>query len=350
MIAVGPVSLKRSIGALTAALLAACGLLAPLAAQAAPIGGADPAEAVTTGLPELAGKPKPKPDTCAMAHAVGVGKLAGRVVTINSSNWYKVTVPPLAAVTVRADFLNRNGVIDMEGFETCAGPVVASASTQNGGEEIQLLNPTNAPATRFVAVYLASGTRAVYNLTVSPVGGTGPDAASLVGFWEWKAVPPDRGLVAFPVVAAGESASITANSIGVEIVEDNLRSGCGDSSGMGGGGNFFQIDPAGNPVPFAFPSADVVVIPGIDAFTATWPHCSGTAGGPGSCKSSNGLYTHPQEWTLQGRFESADSASGSLILQTFADERFFRNDGAVFCVCPCADRVFSRPWNATKKP
>jgi Trypsin-like peptidase domain len=107
-------------------------------------------------------------DSCKKAKNAKAGKLNGRIVKVNDTDWYKVSVPKGKTVTVRADFANDNGDIDLAAFANCNGgdPIVASTSSTDS-EEVTLQNVGNKTAFVYVQVYLDSDTRNSYNLSVS---------------------------------------------------------------------------------------------------------------------------------------------------------------------------------------
>ncbi len=107
-------------------------------------------------------------DSCKKAKNAKAGRLNGRIVKVNDTDWYKVSVPKGKTVTVRADFANDNGDIDLAAFANCNGgaPVVASTSSTDS-EEVTLQNVGKKTAIVYVQVYLDSDTRNSYNLSVS---------------------------------------------------------------------------------------------------------------------------------------------------------------------------------------
>lgn len=106
-------------------------------------------------------------DTCARAKNTRAGTLNGRVVKVLDSDWYKITVPKGKTLTVRAEFSNGNGDIDLAGYAACNKDAVAT-STGTGDEEVlQVQNVGNKNAIFFVNAFLDSDTRNEYNLVVS---------------------------------------------------------------------------------------------------------------------------------------------------------------------------------------
>jgi lysyl endopeptidase len=106
-------------------------------------------------------------DSCARARVVRNGVLRGRIVKLNDPDWYKVLVPAHKTVTVRLDFANGNGDIDLAAYGACGSdPLVTSTSTDDS-ETVSLTNDGSRPAFALWQVYLNSSTRNVYDMTVS---------------------------------------------------------------------------------------------------------------------------------------------------------------------------------------
>lgn len=78
-------------------------------------------------------------------------------------------------------------------------------------------------------------------------------------------------------------------------------------------------------------------------FEASW-----TGVAPATNDPLSGTYTHAGVWTVRGHFNSAHSAQGTLEEQTFADNRFHRNNGQILTPCPGITFVFSTAWSASK--
>jgi hypothetical protein len=63
--------------------------------------------------------------------------------------------------------------------------------------------------------------------------------------------------------------------------------------------------------------------------------------------ATGGTYTHVPIFTVEGRFSSPLSVSGTLSLQAFG--RFSRSDGAVLIVCPGVSTVGTVQWSAIRQ-
>lgn len=107
-------------------------------------------------------------DSCKKAKNARAGKLNGRVVKVNDTDWYRVNVPKGRSVRVRADFAHSNGDIDLAAFASCKGGDAISTSTSStDSEELILQNTGKKTAVVYFQVYLDSDTRNSYNLSVS---------------------------------------------------------------------------------------------------------------------------------------------------------------------------------------
>jgi lysyl endopeptidase len=107
-------------------------------------------------------------DSCAKARTVKAGNLNGRIVKINDSDWYKISVPAGKTVTVTVNFDGGNGDVDLAAFGNCGGGDPVDSSTGSGNSEtISLQNAGSRAANAFWQVYLDSDTRNNYNMSVS---------------------------------------------------------------------------------------------------------------------------------------------------------------------------------------
>jgi lysyl endopeptidase len=107
-------------------------------------------------------------NTCAQARVVATGTLKNRVVKILDPDWYKLKVRPGKTVTVRVNFVDANGDIDLDLFGAdCGADPLATSRTANNQEIVEWTNRTGQPAFFSWKVYLSSDTRNYYSLTVS---------------------------------------------------------------------------------------------------------------------------------------------------------------------------------------
>jgi len=106
-------------------------------------------------------------NSCAQARVVNTGTLRNRVVKINDPDWYKIKVRPGKTVTVRVNFVDANGDVDLDLFGDCGADPLATSRTANNQEIVEWTNRGGQPAFFSWKVYLASDTRNYYSLTVS---------------------------------------------------------------------------------------------------------------------------------------------------------------------------------------
>ena len=106
-------------------------------------------------------------DSCKKAKNAKAGRLNGRIVKVNDTDWYKVSVPKGKTVRVQADFADSNGDVDLAAFASCTGEPITTSTTSTDSEELVLQNVGNKTAILYFQVYLDSDTRNNYNLSVS---------------------------------------------------------------------------------------------------------------------------------------------------------------------------------------
>jgi len=107
-------------------------------------------------------------NTCAQARIVTTGTLKNRIVKVLAPDWYKLKVRPGKTITVRVDFVDANGDIDLDLFGAdCGADPLATSRTTNNQEVVELTNTTGQAAFFTWKVYLASDTRNTYSMTVS---------------------------------------------------------------------------------------------------------------------------------------------------------------------------------------
>jgi lysyl endopeptidase len=106
-------------------------------------------------------------DSCARARVVRAGALRGRIVKGVDPDWYKILVPAHKTVTVRLDFANANGDIDLAAYGSCGSDPLATSTSTDDSETVSFTNNGNQPAFGLWQVYLSSSTRNSYNMAVS---------------------------------------------------------------------------------------------------------------------------------------------------------------------------------------
>jgi subtilisin-like proprotein convertase family protein len=106
-------------------------------------------------------------DTCATATDLVPGSYNNLIVKSTSEDWYRLDVVPGGTVSVQVSFTNAYGDIDLQLFTLCGGAPIATSSSQTNSESIIWTNSTGTVQTAYFRVYLVSGTRNSYSMTVS---------------------------------------------------------------------------------------------------------------------------------------------------------------------------------------
>jgi hypothetical protein len=119
-------------------------------------------------------------NACAGAFTVANGWYFDRVVKSTAPDWYKITVAPGASVRFYTSFTHAWGDIDVQLFNGCGGPLLASSTGTSGVEDLTWTNPNAFAVTVYANVYLFNDTRNQYSMFV---GYTlpGPPANDLCG-------------------------------------------------------------------------------------------------------------------------------------------------------------------------
>jgi len=103
-----------------------------------------------------------------LAKTVKAATLSNRVVKVNDTDWYKISVPKGKTVTVTLNFDGSNGDVDLAAFGNCSGGTPVDSSTGNGNSEtVSLTNSGTKPAFAYWQVFLDSDTRNNYSMSVS---------------------------------------------------------------------------------------------------------------------------------------------------------------------------------------
>jgi lysyl endopeptidase len=107
-------------------------------------------------------------DSCAKAKTVKAATLNNRIVKVDDTDWYRISVPKGKTVTITLNFDNSNGDVDLAAFGSCSGGDPVASSTGSGNSEtVSLTNVGSKAAFAYWQVYLDSDTRNNYNLSVS---------------------------------------------------------------------------------------------------------------------------------------------------------------------------------------
>ncbi len=115
-------------------------------------------------------------DTCSTARTMTAGTYSNLVVKRYASgdeDWYAVSTPAGATLTVTLSFTHANGDIDLQLYGACGGAVLKSSTTTGNSETVSQTNSGGSAVTYLVRVYLHSDTRNSYSMTLSTGGGGG---------------------------------------------------------------------------------------------------------------------------------------------------------------------------------
>lgn len=102
-------------------------------------------------------------------HGSGAGStvsLNNLIVKSTSEDWYKVIVPAGNGLTIQAEYRYADGDIDVELYRENETAPVAAGRVKSDNENVSFTNSTDSPVEIFVRTFLASDTRADYNLRV----------------------------------------------------------------------------------------------------------------------------------------------------------------------------------------
>jgi hypothetical protein len=235
-------------------------------------------------------------DTCATARAIGPASYSGLVVKRLDEDWYRLSVPVGAQVSVSMTYTHSNGDIDAQLFSACGGSVLLDRTGNVNNEAFNYTNNTGSTEL-LLRVYLSNDTRNEYSLTYS-VSAPAPANDNCSG-----ATAIGAGNVAFSTVGATDSLPALpagCNASGTTIGKDVWYrftapcSGTVDASTCGAG---FDTTMA------IYPGTSC---PSGTAVTA----CSDNACGSGSAASWT--VTAGSTWYI--RIGSPTSASGSGTL------------------------------------
>ena len=108
-------------------------------------------------------------DSCATAVEIAESTWLDRVVKVSDEDWYRITVPGCADLEVALSFVDAHGDVDIELYDQCGGPVIASSTGTDNGEALSVAG-ADSPQEYYLRVYLASDTRNTYDLTASMSG------------------------------------------------------------------------------------------------------------------------------------------------------------------------------------
>lgn len=108
-------------------------------------------------------------DVCANAALLTPGTYNGLIVKSTDEDWYRVSLNQGDALTVTATFIDANGDIDIELYQSCGGALLKSSTSNSNNEAFTHTNLTG-NATFYIRVFMdETDTRADYSLNLSIV-------------------------------------------------------------------------------------------------------------------------------------------------------------------------------------
>lgn len=110
---------------------------------------------------------------CGGSTAVVPGVVNGLVVKLTDEDWYSAVVEPGAQLTLQTSFTHAHGDIDLELYTSCEEPPAVVSAGQSGVETVTWTNSSSVARLVEARVFLSTGTRNTYSLTVAngvPIG------------------------------------------------------------------------------------------------------------------------------------------------------------------------------------
>ena len=104
-------------------------------------------------------------DSCPAAQTIDAGVHTNRIVKITDEDWYRISVSSCEDLEINLSFIHDYGDIDVDLFQACGGARI-QRSDSAANREVLTVPSTGAPAEYLLRVYLFSGVRNTYNLTV----------------------------------------------------------------------------------------------------------------------------------------------------------------------------------------
>jgi hypothetical protein len=105
-------------------------------------------------------------DTCATARPLAAGNYAGLIVKRLDKDYYALTVPPTATLTLSSTYTHTQGDVDFKLYDACGGTLLLDRNANVNNEAFNYVNTTSS-SQLILEVYLASDTRNTYSLNFS---------------------------------------------------------------------------------------------------------------------------------------------------------------------------------------
>ena len=106
-------------------------------------------------------------DTCQTAQQIENGTTLNNIVKSTDDDWLHIPLSNGGNAVVVIGFTDIYGDIDLRMYEGCNGTQVASSTTNTNGEYINFTNNTGQTKDYYVQIYMDSGQRNLYSLTVN---------------------------------------------------------------------------------------------------------------------------------------------------------------------------------------
>jgi hypothetical protein len=111
-------------------------------------------------------------DSCEDALTLDPGSYSNLVVKSTDEDWYQLSVANGSNINVNLDFIDGNGDIDAQLYDSCGGNMLVNSTSNNNDEIFNYVNNTGATQTYLLRVFLFSDTRNTYSMDLEFVEGS----------------------------------------------------------------------------------------------------------------------------------------------------------------------------------
>ena len=111
-------------------------------------------------------------DTCEDASVITPGTYPNLVVKSTDEDWHQLVVANGSNINVNLDFIDGNGDIDAQLYDSCGGNMLVNSTSNNNDEIFNYINNTGATKTYLLRVFLFSDTRNTYSMSLDFVEGS----------------------------------------------------------------------------------------------------------------------------------------------------------------------------------